>query len=80
MKATFELEIEPFSTPNFVRQKLDRSTRRDGLEGLTVPLRDLDSATLARLCRDFENEVFRKAGKSPPPMQAVICRNCEKPV
>ncbi len=31
------------------------------------PLSDLDSLTLDKLCNDFRDEVFRKAGKEQPP-------------
>lgn len=32
-----------------------------------IPLRDLDALTLDRLCEEFREDVFKKAGKSPPP-------------
>jgi hypothetical protein len=34
---------------------------------VAYPLSDLDSMTLWRLCENFKNEVFHKAGKEQPP-------------
>lgn len=41
--------------------------REDGFkEAPCYPLSDLDSFTLHKLCEDFRDEVFRKAGKEQP--------------
>ena len=59
MKATIELDLQPFRTPNFVIAKMN--------ENHTVPLSQLDPITLDKMCRQFRDEVFRKAGKQQPP-------------
>lgn len=67
MKATLQIELQPFQTPNFVRVVGTPGLRQDGMKELTCyPLSDLDPMTLDKLCRDFRDEVFRKAGKEPP--------------
>lgn len=71
MKATLEVELQPFTTPNFVRAKPRPCLKQDGLQELPAyPLSDLDSWTLDKLCRDFRDEVFKKAGKEQPPTAA----------
>jgi hypothetical protein len=68
MKATLQVELQPFQTPNFVRAVVKPSTRADGmLETPCYPLSDIPAETLDRLCNDFRDEVFRKAGKEQPP-------------
>ncbi len=68
MKATLQIELQPFLVPNFVRAVGKPGKREDGLqEPHAYPLSDLDPSTLDRLCSDFRDEVFRKAGKSQPP-------------
>lgn len=68
MKATLEVELQPFTTPNFVRAVSKPGLKQDGLQELPAyPLSDLDSWTLDKLCRDFRNEVFKKARKQQPP-------------
>lgn len=79
MKAQIDVEIEPFSTPNFARvagKNLDQN--RD--DSAAVALSTLDALTLERLCDDFRAEVFRKAGKQRPPQPARYCPKCERPV
>lgn len=62
MKASLEVELKPFQTPNFVLLEV-----KVGGEPASVPLSALDSRTLDRLCRNFRDEMFRKAGKEQPP-------------
>lgn len=67
MKATIEIQLQPFSTPNFVRLVDEPSTRGEGiLAATTYPLSALDPQTLYQLCSDFRTEVFMKAGKQMP--------------
>lgn len=67
MKATLNIELQPFTTPNFVRAVMPLGKREDGFkEAPCYPLSDLDSFTLHKLCEDFRDEVFRKAGKEQP--------------
>ena len=68
MKATLQVELQPFQTPNFVRAVGKPGLKQDGMQELPCyPLSDLDSLTLDKLCDDFRAEVFRKAGKEQPP-------------
>ena len=64
MKATLQIELQPFQTPNFVRAVGKPGLKQDGMQELPCyPLSDLDSETLDKLCSDFRDEVFRKAGR-----------------
>lgn len=74
MKATIEIDLQPFSIPNFVRPAENPDVTRDQL---AIPLSSLDSLTLSRLCDEFRRAVFEKAGKQQPPAQARYCRKCE---
>jgi hypothetical protein len=74
MKATLQVELQPFQTPNFVRAVMKPGKSEDGMqEAPCYPLSDLDIATLDRLCSDFRAEVFIKAGKEQPPTCACGC-------
>lgn len=67
MKATIELDLKPFMTPNFVQVKQEPSQRQEGMkEPRSFALSELDENTLERLCENFTNEVFKKAGKTRP--------------
>lgn len=71
MKVTLEVELQDFQTPNFVRAVAKAGKREDGMqEPVSYPLSDLDSLTLDRLCNNFRNEIFQKAGKGQPPRAA----------
>ncbi len=66
MEATIKIKLEPFTVPNFVLTS--RNTSNAGLpETPKYALAELDEMTLDALCREFYREVFRKAGKTPPP-------------
>lgn len=69
MKATLQVELQPFQTPNFVRAV--------GQELPCYPLSELDSVTLEKLCDQFRAEVFQKAGKEQPPRQGCACSEAE---
>lgn len=73
MKANVEIELQAFSTPNFVRQAHNPDESRDSA---AIPLASLDPLTLDRLCREFRREVFSKAGKEEPPTEAPRCAKC----
>lgn len=64
MKTKIEVELKPFTTPNFVLVK-NAPTAEE--RETSLPLSALDSLTLDRLCNDFRNAVFNKAGKEQPP-------------
>lgn len=63
MKVQLEFEIKPFTTPNDVR-RLRNAMPTEDAEGIS--LSDLDAQTLDRLCDQFRDDVFRKAGKTRP--------------
>jgi hypothetical protein len=66
VKADLKLELKKLEVPRYVDAVLPGVP---GVDGKTHPLRlsDLDEYTLARLCDDFRDEIFRLAGKSQPP-------------
>lgn len=68
MKATLEVELQPFSVPNFVLTVAAPRNRDEGFtEAPKYALSELSALTLDSLCREFRKEVFLKAGKQPPP-------------
>jgi len=67
MKVTIEVELRPFTVPNYVVLVGKPGLKQDGMKELpSYPLRDLDSESLDKLCGDFRAEVFRKAVKADP--------------
>lgn len=74
MKVQIELEIADFDVPDFVRVIRPVGKREDGIGfslGNNGPkLSDLDPNTLDRLCNNFRDAVFKKAGKQQPPTAA----------
>lgn len=69
MKVNIEIELKPFQTPNFalVLNRKERDGEFGGPEETSIPLSKLDAITLDKMCDEFRSEVFRKAGKTPPP-------------
>ena len=66
MEANLTMELTPFMVPDYAHtMKL-----RDGITHNAVAIRveDLDAETLAGLCEDFTNRVFKKAKKQRPPI------------
>lgn len=58
-------ELQPFSVPNYVLVKGRPGLRQDALkEGMKYHVSELDEAMLEALCRQFRDDVFRKA-KNP---------------
>lgn len=74
MKVKVELDIAPFSIPNFVRVE-EADT---GKERTAIALEELDSYTLDRLCAEFRTAVFNKANKDFPPKEAKRCAKCRE--
>lgn len=59
-----EIELLPFTVPNFVQAKGKPGQRQDGFHpSPSYPLADLSDETLAEMCETFRREVFRKAGR-----------------
>jgi len=68
MKVNIEIQLQPFTVPNYVLVVEKPGKREDGLkEGRKFHLSELDAITLSKLCHDFKCEVFKKAGKDQPP-------------
>lgn len=68
MKAKIEIELQPFSVPNFVLTVQQPRPKQDGIqETPKYPLSELDAETLGKLCDEFRDAVFEKAGKQQPP-------------
>ena len=62
-----EIELRPFSTPNFVIQVVPARPRQDGwMEAPKYALSEVDVDTLSDLCDTFRKEIFAKAGKPDP--------------
>lgn len=70
MKATIEIELQPFSVPNYVLTVDKPRAREQAWETPKFALSELSPETLYRMCDDFRRTVFEKAGKSPPPREA----------
>jgi hypothetical protein len=79
VKASIEVELQPFTTPNFVLTVQPPRLKQEGfVETPKLSLSDLDSLTLSRMCDEFRREVFKKAGKEEPPQQAPRCSKCRE--
>jgi|KBSMisStandDraft_5_1062788.scaffolds.fasta_scaffold213064_5 hypothetical protein len=67
MKAKIEIELQPFTVPNFVLTVQEPRPKQDGIqETPKYPLSELDPETLDKLCDEFRDAVFAKAGKQQP--------------
>ena len=63
------VELIPFSTPNYVIGNMPPRPRQEGFNPDAVPkwhLSQLDECTLSKLCDDFRAAVFAKARKKDP--------------
>lgn len=69
MNVKMNIEIQPWTVPNFVIGKMPGVKRDDGFNPDACPkwhIKDMDSETLAAQCDKFRAEVFQKAGKVDP--------------
>lgn len=71
MKVKLNLDVQPFTTPNFVRLAVDSGDATK--EGYPVSIKELDAETLERLCEQFREDVFTKAGKRDPANDRPTC-------
>lgn len=69
MKISIEVDIMDFHTPEYVDLK-------DSEE--LVNIKELGPEILLELCDKFKDNVFKKAGKQFPPMEAPTCRKCKE--
>lgn len=61
------VEIQPFTTPRYVFQKMPPNSRLEGLN--EVPkyyISDIDPQILSDLCDQFRADIFEKANKPDP--------------
>lgn len=66
------IETTAWMTPNFVQLKMPARPRQEGFHVADgIPLKDVDEATLARMCDAFRAEVFSKACKADPANAAL---------
>lgn len=63
MKANIEIDLEPFTVPNFAREK-------GRADATPIPLDLLSPETLWLMCNEFRAAVFKKAGKKFPDLPA----------
>jgi hypothetical protein len=64
VKITKEIELQPFTVPNFVLAKAEPAPRQNGImEVQKFHLSELSEETLNALCDEFREQVFKKAGK-----------------
>lgn len=62
-----QVPIKPFTTPNFVILDIPERSKQAGFQELQcLPIKDVDVETLDKLCQDFREAVFTKAGKPDP--------------
>ena len=62
------VELVPFSVPNYVIVKMPPRSRQEGLDSNApkFELKDLDAEELSKMCNDFRKAIFCKAGKKDP--------------
>ena len=74
MKTKVEVELKPFDVPDYVHNvNTDEAfvvKSSDLVTEKTFALGELDSHVLMKMCDDFRDSVFAKAGKRKPPMNA----------
>ena len=60
----YNIELEPFRTPNYVMVKQEVRLRQEGpcLDSPKYHVRDIDAETLGQLCDEFRKAIFEKAG------------------
>ena len=62
-----EIQLLPFTVPNYVLAVPRAGKREDGFqEAPKFPLSELSEETLDRLCKQLRADVFIKAGKVAP--------------
>lgn len=65
-----DLELLPIRVPNYILVKETAGKRQDRFkEGRKFHLSELSEDVLLKLCNDFTDEMFKKAGKVRPKEQ-----------
>jgi len=63
MKIKLEVELKPFTVPNYVIQVKEPRLIQDGFNSSEgIPLNQLSRETLIKLCEEFKNSVLNKGG------------------
>jgi len=62
MKAAITVDLKPFTVPNYV---IVKNTGKSG-QVKQYALGELDADLLERLCEEFTNSIFKRAGKKRP--------------
>jgi len=61
------LQLKPFQAPNFVIPILPPVARQQGISFESgFPLSEVDAEELSKMCDDFRETIFKKAGKKDP--------------
>lgn len=61
------IEVESFTTPNFVILKQAPGERQDGFsQRPSFSIKEVDAQLLSELCDDFRRNIFLKANKIDP--------------
>jgi len=64
MSIKAEIELRPFTVPNFVLPVARVGKREEGFqESPSFALRELSAETIDKLCKQFRHDVFMKAEK-----------------
>jgi len=67
MKISIEVELQPFDVPTSVYTVGRPRLKQEGFSVKeSIPLAELDSATLESLCQEFRRGVFSRAGRDLP--------------
>jgi len=66
MKTKLEINLKPFKTPNFILEQKTGGMQTDD-NPRSFELKMFDARTLEKMCEEFTDAVFRKAGKRRPP-------------
>lgn len=63
---SINLELQPFSVPEFVTLKIPKNSNRVSLPAppVTLGITELSEDTLLAMCEEFTTAVFAAAGKS----------------
>ncbi len=62
-----DVDVQPWSTPNYVIAKMAPRPRQEGLTcALSWSLNEVDPELLSKLCDEFRADIFRKAGRVDP--------------
>lgn len=76
MRLEIEVKVRAFTVPNHI----NISIHGNAVEDTHIPLSEFKAKVLERMCDDFRDEIFKKAGKTQPPVIAPLCSKCGVPM